>query len=151
MGKVASVSPIVVIDTCVILDMFLADRPRHLAAKRLLDCLTRDRTRVVIPFTGLFEGIASLTREEAHRGHLSFDSSQNAMSLEFSPIPIDEAFFQKYHRQGLPPLRTGDLLLFVIAERDRYPLITEDNELYDASKAAHIRVLRIAEYIAQCG
>jgi len=133
--------------------MFLVDRPRHVVAKRLLDHLACDRTRVVIPFTGLFEGIASFTRMQAHRGRLSVDPSQNGASLEFSPIPIDNAFFNRYHRKGLPPLplplRTGDLLLFVIAERDGHSLITEDNELYDASKDAGIRVFRIAEYLAE--
>jgi predicted nucleic acid-binding protein len=150
MAATPRVSPIVVIDTCVILDMFLTNRSRHVTAKRLLDCLVRDKTRVVLPFTGLFEGIASFTREQAHHGRVSVDPSQNA-SLEFSLIPIDNAFFNRYHRKDLPPLRTGDLLLFVIAERDGHPLITEDDELYTMSKAAHIAVFRTAEYTAQYG
>jgi predicted nucleic acid-binding protein len=147
----AHVPPVVVIDTCVILDMFLKDSPRHLAAKSLLDCLTRDRTRVVIPFTGLFEGIANLTRQQAHHGRVLTDPSQKGASLEFSTIPIDEAFFTRYHSESLPPLRTGDLLLFLIAEKDGHPLITEDNELYSISKGAHIRVFRTTEYTAHYG
>jgi predicted nucleic acid-binding protein len=147
MATTPCVPQTVVVDTCVILDMFLKDRPRHFAAKSLWACLTHDKTRIVIPFTGLFEGIASLTRETAHHGSLKAGN----VSPEFSLIPIDDAFYMKYRKETYPPLRTGDLLFFLIAERDNCPLITEDDELYIASKAAHVRVFRIAEYVAEYG
>ena len=104
--------PTVILDTCVITDMFVETRPRHAQAKLLKEALLSTKTIVRIPMYGMFE-ITSAMRSElsGNSGRLakmdekpSFD---NVLQLDI--VPIDFAFFQKYYDASLPHLRAGDL------------------------------------------
>ena len=135
-----------VIDTCVIVDMALKNRPRHDIAIKLLKYICSKNMFITIPFTTFWEFSAAIEKERKIHGNLEFDLGNLHLNLG-KPIPIDGDFFVKYHKQSLPYLKAGDLILLAISKKDNLPLITEDNQLYDRAKETNVNVFRIAEYL----
>jgi hypothetical protein len=84
-----------VVDTSVLLDILLTNRPRHAKAVRLVPLL-KNRT-VHLPMHGMFELSSGLSSEKRKRGILPYKlliSENNPLTVKL--IAIDEAFVQKY-------------------------------------------------------
>jgi predicted nucleic acid-binding protein len=146
----------VVVDTSVIVDIFLADRPRHPEARRLGDYLCRSGTVLRVPMHAVLELKWAVSAEIgdriAKKQPIAFNrdiGEQNPLRLD--PVPIDQAFITTYFDPAIPQIRAGDYPFVAIAKRERLPLITEDDGQYDAAKRAGVIVLKIAEYLAAVG
>jgi predicted nucleic acid-binding protein len=141
----------VIVDTCVLIDMLLKGRPRHLQAERLREVLQSRGVKVRVPLYGLFELAAAMKQEFASPtgGTLQINRAISKLQpLEFEFAPIDQAFFQKYYSSDLPTMKAGDLVFLAMAKTEGTPLITEDDSLYSEAKAAGVVAYRIEECIA---
>jgi predicted nucleic acid-binding protein len=140
-----------IIDTSVLIDVFLASADRHIQAKLLGELIIGRGERIPMPLHGLFE-IASALKRQGMEGALQFNANiPETRPFPTQPVPIDEAFFEKYHDPSLPYTKAGDLIFLSIAKKDKRDLITEDKKLYRNAKAAGVSVFTIAEYLANNG
>ena len=101
----------VVLDSCVVVDMFMVTRPRHEQAKRLRFELARAGITARMPSFALFEISHAIRQESRLSNGMLLDGAEsgkeNGLSIDL--VPIDEAFIHKYLGIPLPELRAGDL------------------------------------------
>ena len=142
---------LVVVDTSVLVDIFLKSRPRHADGKQLGRLLMDKNFTVRVPMHAMFE-LASAMKNEKVTSHQDSSmpyneeyTSDNGFRVE--PIAIDEPFFEKYLDVNLPYLKGGDFIFLCMAKKDNALLITEDNKLYARAKEAGVEVYRIQEFL----
>ena len=137
-----------VIDTCVLIDMFDPESPRHDAAKALGDWLIDNRVKAFMPWTGMFELNRTITRirKEKPTHQLSAYFTEDR-PVVIERIPVDAAFFSKYFRRELPYTKAADMLFLSIAYVDKRPLVTEDNKLRNAANEAGVAAYSIEEFL----
>ena len=141
-----------VLDTSALMDILLADRPRHPEGLRLLTYLRATDTVPRIPIFAMFEIASALNQEKrAGRSEISkaIEGETNGLSIE--NVPIDEAFFTKYFDSKLPHLRAGDMIFLALAKGDGSPLVTEDRELLAAAKQAGVEAFTITDFLQAVG
>ena len=146
--------PILVLDTSVIVDMFLEARPRHALAVRLAHDILKHGVKIRLPMHALLEIRSAISSEQLARletGTILFARGvfEEANPLVLDIIPIDEQFITKYNDPAIPSLRAGDFPFVAIAKVEGIPLVTEDNAQQQACKAAGAQVYSIAEYLAK--
>ena len=138
-----------VIDTCVLVDMFVATRKRHAEAEKLGRFLVDNKISVRVPAFSLYE-LASALKNEGINYPYKFQkgiTEDNPLLIDF--IPVDEAFITKYLDESLPYSKAGDLLILSLSKKEDAYLITEDDRLYERAKAAGVQVFRIEEFLNQ--
>ena len=130
-----------VVDTSVLVDIFLVSRPRHLIAIRLVPLVNSDLLEVWVPFSSAFELSAAIKNEKLSKPIDIDKSIQWTKPFKLLQIPIDENFFNKYFDISLPYIKAGDLLFLALAKGENIPLVTEDERLrmraLEAGVAAH--------------
>jgi predicted nucleic acid-binding protein len=136
-----------VIDTCVIVDMFLNDRPRHAKALVLRREMRRLGIRARVPAFALFE-VAHAIRQQRRlsTGQLVEEGEENGVALD--PVAVDEQFFERYFDLSIPEMRAGDLVFASLAKKEGLPLVTEDRPFFEQAKLGGITVFDIDGYIA---
>ena len=67
------------------------------------------------------------------KGMQSVATESNALHME--SVPIDEDFVTAHPQEGMPALRAGDLIYFVVALVRGIPIVTHDKEIKTASIA----------------
>ncbi|RTL32719.1 MAG: PIN domain-containing protein [Rhodocyclaceae bacterium] len=141
---------VVVLDTCVIVDMFMHGRPRHAKAVRLKETITASNITVRIPAFAMFE-ISHAVRQEKrlNGGQIVEGAAWEGVSngLEIDAVPIDESFINRYLDVGLPEMRAGDLVFAALAKGEGLPLVTEDRNFLTAAETAGIQVFSIDAYL----
>jgi predicted nucleic acid-binding protein len=146
-----SYMPQIVLDTCVVVDMFMSTRPRHVQATQLRLALAKAGITARMPSFTLFELSRAIRQEKRLSNGKLIDGpesgEENGLSVDL--VPIDEAFVHKYLDVNLPEMRAGDLTFAALAKGDRLPLVTEDAPLRKAAKAAGIGVFTIEEYLSE--
>jgi predicted nucleic acid-binding protein len=136
-----------VIDTGVLVDIFLETRPRHTEAKKIGKYVAENRIRVKLPMHRMFE-LTCAIRNEGMSSPIKIQRTiTEDAPLHFEAINIDEGFFSKYFDPDIPYLKAGDLIFVSLAKGDGANLITEDNNQYKVAKAAGVKVYRIKEFI----
>lgn len=139
--------PPIVIDTSVIIDIFLSSRPRHSEAIKIGLFLTKSQIRIKLPMHAMFE-ISCAFRNIKMTG--PFEESKKITETNpilLDTIAIDDAFFSKYFDTTIPYIKAGDFIFIALAKGDNAILITEDNKQFDAAKEAGINVYRIESFI----
>jgi len=141
----------VVLDSCVVVDMFMVTRQRHPQAKQLQHELAKTGITVRIPSFSLFEISHAIRQEKRLSNGKLIDGAEGEeqSGLSVNLVPIDEAFVHKHLDVTLPEMRAGDLTFAALAKGDGLPLVTEDAPLSKAAKAAGIRVFTINEYLTE--
>ena len=136
----------IIVDTSVIVDMFLTTSSRHPDAKKILKYLNETQKPVRIPMFALFEIHSALQNIKINlkSGKLKF---YGEISLDLEPIPIDQDFIKKYLIKDLPYLKAADLIFVAMAKVDGCILITEDKEQYNKSKSFGVKSYRIEEFL----
>ena len=137
-----------VIDSCVLIDMFDPESPRHEVAKDLGDWLIDNRVKAFMPWTGMFElnRVITRIRKENPNHQLSAHFTEER-PIVVERIPVDAAFFAKYFCRELPYTKAADMLFLSIAYVDKRPLVTEDNKLREAANGAGVAVYTIVEFL----
>ena len=136
-----------VMDTGVIVDIFLETRPRHAEAKRLGSFLIERNISAKLPMHGFFELTCALKNEGMTSPIRVQRSITEEAPLQIQPISIDQAFFNKYFDPTIPYLKAGDLIFVTLAKGDNSILITEDNNQYKVAKLAGVEVYRVKEFL----
>lgn len=141
----------VVIDTNILVDIFLESRSRYADAKKLGQLLSENRFLVKLPMHAFFELSSALRSEKANK-HSTEPMPYNPEYTEkagfrLDQVPIDEIFLNKYLDTTLPYLKGGDFIFLCMAKKDGSELITEDKKLYDAAKGAGVNVYSIKEFM----
>jgi predicted nucleic acid-binding protein len=141
----------VILDSCVVVDMFMVTRQRHEQAKQLRLEIIKANVTVRMPSFFLFEVSHALRQEKSLSNGKLIDRGVGGVEngLSFETVPIDDAFIRKYFDVSLPEMRAGDLIFAALAKGDGLPLITEDKKLRKLAQAAGIRVFTINEYLAE--
>lgn len=100
-----------IIDTCVLLDIFIPSRPRHSVAKVLAQKLKENAIVIRIPITSFFElSSAKKNINILANTPVPFDeyfSEANGLKIEL--IALDEKFMEDYLNISLPYLKANDL------------------------------------------
>ncbi len=139
----------IVLDTCVLVDIFMATRPRHLIATELRNFIQCNSVKVRVPAFAMFELHHAIRQEQRlSDGKLLTGSDageQNGISVEL--VPIDDAFAQRHLTLDLPEVRAGDLVFLALAKGENLPLITEDQPFKRKASNAGVRVFGIQEYL----
>lgn len=145
-GTRAVIPPI--IDTSVLVDMFVTTRPRHERALALVRQLQRLPVPVQIPMTAMFE-LAAAMKEEGLAGRLKVSGTNFTPEapLTLTTIDIDQAFFTRYYDAALPPIKAGDLIFLALAKGTGAALITEDQQLLRIARECGIIAYTIKEYL----
>ena len=136
-----------VIDTCVLVDMFISTRPRHVRARRLREEIVQKVTPVLIPAFAMFE-LSHALRQDLRQNEGKFAvcyglGHENGLTLEL--VPTDTDFIKRSLALELPELRAGDLIFAALAKGRGLTLVTEDMALLVGSRASGITALSIQE------
>lgn len=140
-----------VADTSAILDIIIRSRPRHKYAKAVGMYLIDNKIKVTVPMHALFEirsAILSAKRGAAESlvpVQINEDISESTPLL-YNPVPIDDAFFNKYFVEGIPCLKAGDYMYVALAMVEKLDFLTEDPRQYEAAKKAGVSVYSMEEY-----
>lgn len=137
----------IVLDTSVLVDIWLTNRARHSDALRLVRLLSNRGIRVATPAHALFE-LAAAVRQEHRHGATDQNLHHTAANpLAIDSVVIDDAFFERAYAPDLPYLKGSDMIFMALARVDRLPLITEDEKLLMRSREAGVAAYRISEYL----
>jgi predicted nucleic acid-binding protein len=140
----------VVLDTSVLVDIFLTSNPRHAKASGMKRLIASAGLKVRLPAHGMFELAAAMKQQKisANGRALVFNPAiSEADPLHIEPVAVDEKFFEDYFSVDLPYLKGGDLIFVALAKGDGIDLVTEDKKQYAAAKQAGVSVFDIEEYI----
>ncbi|MFA4930396.1 MAG: PIN domain-containing protein [Patescibacteria group bacterium] len=136
----------IVVDTCVLLDIFFKNRSRHSKAKKIGEYAIENNITITVTLFSIFE-FSSGSKQERHNGSTEYKGINEKNALKLNALDINQEFFRKYFNAKLPYIKAGDCLLLSIAYKDKIPLITEDNHLYKKAKELNLEVYNIGEYI----
>jgi len=137
----------IIVDTSVLVDIFLETAARHPEAKKLGSFLVAKKVDIKLPMHGMFELACSLKNKKATGSYKLQSGITKDSPLRITRIPIDEKFFEEYFDINLPYLKAGDFIFIAMAKKDAAILITEDNKMFDRAKEAGIEVYKIKEFI----
>lgn len=139
----------IVLDTCVLVDMFMSSRPRHRQAIELRSLIRAKSIRVRIPAFAMFEVTHAIRQEKRLSNGVLLSGSEageaNGLSVEL--VAIDEAFIQRHLTLDLPETRAGDLVFLALAKGESMPLVTEDIPFRTIAAKAGVSVFGIDEYL----
>jgi predicted nucleic acid-binding protein len=144
----------VVVDSCVLIDMFSKDRPRHDAAIRLGKKLGQDDVVALVPMHAFFEILTAMSSETRKLGRPSQSGEfKGTFPFRQEYVPIDQSFLDHYMFDPLPPrdalnVGAGDLVFLAIAWKRQCPLITEDQKLIKRAAAIGVAALDIEGYLS---
>jgi len=140
-----------VLDTCVLLDICLKHRKAHAGAAKLAEHLKRSRTTVVVPMHAFFElTSAFMCEKRMHGGDLTRAGSDvltESSPLKLVPVPIDINFVEKCATGEAPDLNAGDMIFVVLARAERHGLVTEDGNMLKEARRLGVSAYRISEYL----
>src|SRR6266404_4896477 len=142
----------VIADTSVIMDMFFVHRPNHTIAARLAALFIERNVVCRLPMHGFFEISSAVMCEKRVHGSLAGKGTSqiNEKSpLSLDPIPIDQAFINKYMQDTMPDLKSGDMIYVAMARVDELPLITEDRKMRNEATRMGVFCLTAEECIAE--
>jgi predicted nucleic acid-binding protein len=137
-----------VVDTCVFIEMFDPDSPRHEIAKRLGDFLIDNKLKAYMPWTAMFEinrVIMNIRKNKPAHKLSKYFTEERMIVVE--RMPIDADFFSRYFIVNLPYTKAADMLFLSIAYVDKRPLVTEDTKLIKAARKAKVSVFTTSEYL----
>ncbi len=147
----------VVLDTCVLVDLLIDERPRHALAKKLAEALASSNRNVFIPAHAYFEFVAAILCERRQLGAPPTLVGKRSALLPFSNVvvSIDDAFVTDYLAATMDKLmdvRGGaDMIFVAIAARHGIRLISEDERMIAAAQKAGVRATNIATYMSDVG
>jgi predicted nucleic acid-binding protein len=137
----------IIVDSCIIVDVFLETAERHSDARRLGSYFVDNNIVIKMPMHALFEHACAL-RNKKEKGQFRLQhaiTQEKPLHVEF--VAIDEKFFNDYYDPTLPYLRAGDFIFLAMAAKDGAILITEDDAMFNAAKKARIEVFRLREFL----
>lgn len=142
---------ILVLDTCVIVDMFITTRPRHSIASRLHREMVDSGSVAKVPAFAMFEISHAFKQEKRlNDAKLMAKNHSNAgeeSGLTLELVPIDQDFIQQYFSLELPELRAGDMVFAALAKGQSLPLVTEDQPLIKKVSECGIQAFTTSEYL----
>ncbi len=124
----------IVLDANVLADLFLAFRPRHADARRLLDLLNERSEHVVhIPAHAYLELYSSAISEwRAEPENVVLDKLFRPLhALPIQVVSINLPFVRGHLIRPMPLVTAGDLPYALLSIQDKMLLITEDAKLKD--------------------
>ena len=142
--------PQVIFDTCIMIDIIVASRPRHSAACRLSKELKSRGIVIIMPMHGYFEMISATKHEVRKSARLDMFNSAERESerLDFCLVDIDKEFVIKYSATDLPiGMGAADGIFTAMAKIDQMDLVTEDIKHYQHAKNYGVSVYKINEYL----
>lgn len=138
----------IILDTCVIVDIFEKTRERHEKAKKVSHWIIQNNCSVLFPITSRFELERTLVNLKKQNGILFMQNEiTRDRPLVIRELAIDVGFFQKYFDPTLPYIKAGDYILMAMAKKEAIPLITEDKELHKKSKEAGVEAYTEEEFL----
>jgi predicted nucleic acid-binding protein len=140
----------VVLDTGVIVDIFVKNRTRHDDAKRLAEFLIRRDIPVRAPMHALFELTAAIRQTVMNGPVRGNEGITEVHPLRIEYVTMDLPFFNRYFDPSIPYLKAGDLVVVCLAKGDNAILISEDDRQYAAAEASGVEVYRIAAFLERC-
>lgn len=147
--------PVVLIDSCVMMDALMPFRENHEEAKTLFTTLASSGTRCLVPSHAYFEYVVTLLvhykREPEKLGAPFPDVSFQNLRLEV--VSLNEEYvvqlLTELQSSPFPDLKSQDMIFFCIARNRDATLITGDRKLRNTCRKAKIRAFEIEEAIAE--
>ena len=146
----------VVIDTCILMDILFAERPRHARAMDLAALLAASKRNVFIPAHAYFELVSAIASEHRRRvAPLTLVGSRSAL-LPFTTVvvSIDLNFVNDYLISSLAAgqfanVSGGDMIFVVIALKYKLVLLSEDAPLRVRAQRVGVDAMDADTYISQ--
>lgn len=141
--------PAIVIDTCVLVDIFISTRPRHAVAVELQKLIRQKSIAVRLPAFALFELHHAIRQERRQNGGILVQEENSGWqsTLPVELVSIDEAFIEQHLTLDLPEVRAGDLVFLALAKGESLSLVTEDVTFKIQAVKAGVSVFTIQEYL----
>ena len=141
-----------VIDTCVILDMFLIHRPEHARAARLVEELNERNIEVLLPMHAFFELTSAIMCEKRlaqGRGLVGNAAISKEQPLKLTQVPIDLKFVDRYATGQMPDLASGDMIFVLLAYHDGLDLVTEDAKMLREAQRFGVAAFNVSDYLSR--
>lgn len=156
--KLAPLPTDVVLDTCVIVDLLIQERPRHETAKLLAAMLGASGCTVFIPAHAWFEIVSALLAEHHRKGAPQTFVGRRSNLLPFNNVivAIDEAFVTTLLIEPLLDgvlidVAGGDMIFAALALKHGMTLISEDEKLLKRAKKVGVSAVDVETYMRQRG
>ena len=135
----------IVLDASIITDMFIINRPRHVAAVEIIRIVQSKNIEILLPMHAILEIKCAVDNERLKLGNGQL--SVETPPITFIQIPIDANFISNYLDIKMPYIKAGDLPYILIAKKENCCLITEDKKQYNVSQRAGVLTFSSDEFI----
>lgn len=139
----------IIVDTCVLIDMFVKSRSRHSQAQQLVTYLHDSGRTVMAPMHAMFEFKHAWDDEKASLSSEFPSPNTKDCPLQLYTVWLDATFFNNCYRPDLPRLKAGDMIFVALAKSDGKPLITEDSEMHKKANEFGVDAYTIQEFLDQ--
>ena len=146
--------PVVLIDSCVMMDAVMPFRENHAKALALLKEFADSEVRCLIPSHAYFEYVVTLVvhfkREPAQ---LSAPMPDPSLGLRLEVVPLTHEYsttlLDELQLSPLPDLKSQDMIYFCIARNLAATLITQDRKLRNTCRRAGLVAFEPDEALAE--
>jgi len=104
----------IILDTCVLVAIFMVSEENHRNAKKLADYLIDENIQPRIPMHGFFE-LACVFKRKETEGPFELQNETNQRPFNMKHINIDHKFFEDYYDPSLPYIKSGDFIFLAMA------------------------------------
>jgi predicted nucleic acid-binding protein len=137
----------IILDTDVLVAIFVAPEKNHHNAKELADYLIDENIQPRIPMHGYFQLACALRRKGIERTLEFQDAITEDRPIRINFVDIDQKFIERYDDPSLPYIKSGDFIFLAMARKDNAILITEDDKLYKKAVEAGIEVYKVKPFL----
>jgi hypothetical protein len=140
--------PRLIVDSCVLIDSFQAGSPHRDISIEFINLVVARGDIITMPAHGWFEVWCNVRRlSEAARSYLHpLISGRMHMALEL--IHIDAQFIDRYANVPLPYMKASDHIFVVVAKVNEDLLVTRDEGMLKAAKAAGVNAMTPQQFLA---
>lgn len=148
--------PVVLIDSCVMMDAVMPFRENHATALALMRELADSKVRCLIPSHAYFEYVVTLVvhyKREPHLLGAPLPDPSLGLGLEVVPLTQEYAvaLLDELQLSPLPDLKSQDMIYFCIARNLAATLITQDRKLRNTCRRAGLSAFEPDEALAELG
>lgn len=136
----------VVVDACVLTDIFIKTRKRHCLAEQFKNMMTEKNIRPLIPIHAAFEVKSAIENECLQHPNEVYNYID---PLKMDHVWLDRKFLEEYWDLSVPYIKAGDRYYILIAKKRNIPLVTEDSTQKKVAVKSGVKAFTIKEFLEE--